>query len=83
MKKRLLTCTVQAEEDRYVARCLEIEVASDGPSEAEALANLEEALSLYAEQEGWEPLLLPSHAIELTDDDRACIAAPPVGREIM
>ncbi|MBI2239104.1 MAG: type II toxin-antitoxin system HicB family antitoxin [Actinobacteria bacterium] len=33
----------------YVARCLEVEVASQGGSVEEALANLKEALELYFE----------------------------------
>ena len=33
----------------FVARCLDIEVTSQGKSEEEALANLKEALELYFE----------------------------------
>jgi predicted RNase H-like HicB family nuclease len=33
----------------YVAQCLEIDVASQGETEAEALANLTEALELHFE----------------------------------
>ncbi len=83
MKKRLLTCTVEDEDGGFFARCLELEVASDGPSEAQAITNLEDALSLYGEQEGWEPLLLPPYTIELTDEDHAWLDSPPVGREIL
>lgn len=32
----------------FVARCLDIDIVSDGASEAEALANLREAIELYA-----------------------------------
>jgi predicted RNase H-like HicB family nuclease len=35
----------------FVARCLEVEVASQGKSVEEALANLTEALELYFEDE--------------------------------
>lgn len=35
----------------FVAKCIEIEVASQGKSKVEALANLEEALELYFENE--------------------------------
>lgn len=33
----------------FVARCLDVEVTSQGKSEAEALSNLKEALELYFE----------------------------------
>ena len=35
----------------FVSKCLEIEVASQGQTKKEALSNLEEALSLYFEDE--------------------------------
>lgn len=35
----------------YVAKCLEIEIASQGLNQNDALKNLEEALSLYFEDE--------------------------------
>jgi predicted RNase H-like HicB family nuclease len=39
-------------EDKYfIAKCLEVEVASQGKTKREALANLKEALSLYFEDE--------------------------------
>ena len=37
------------EDDWYVARCLEVEVTSQGRSVEEAQANLKEALELYYE----------------------------------
>ncbi|MHB8554516.1 MAG: type II toxin-antitoxin system HicB family antitoxin [Candidatus Dormibacteria bacterium] len=46
---RLLTAAVTREGDWHVARCLEVEVASQGRSVEEALANLKEALELYFE----------------------------------
>lgn len=42
-----LTAAVHQEEDWYVAQCLELDVASQGRSVDEALANLREAVSLY------------------------------------
>jgi len=46
----------------YVARCLEVEVTSQGESFDEALANLREALELYFEDqpfpEGIEPPII-------------------------
>lgn len=40
---------VWKEENLYVAKALEVEVASQGKSEKEALTNLKEALELYFE----------------------------------
>lgn len=44
-----LTATIVPEEDVFVARCLDVEVASQGNSVEEALRNLNEALELYFE----------------------------------
>jgi predicted RNase H-like HicB family nuclease len=41
------TAAITHEDPWYVARCLDIEVASQGKSTEEALANLKEALELY------------------------------------
>ena len=45
--KRNFTATVWKEGDWFVAQCLEVDVASQGKSEEEALSNLEEALELH------------------------------------
>lgn len=47
--KRKFTATVSKEEALYVAQCLEIDVASQGETEQEALTNLKEALELHLE----------------------------------
>ena len=47
--KRPFAATISREGRWYVAQCLEIDVASQGESEDEALANLREALELYLE----------------------------------
>ena len=44
-----LTAAVTREPPWYVARCLEVEVTSQGESVEDALANLKEALELYFE----------------------------------
>ncbi len=53
------TAAVTQEGEWFVARCLEVEVASQGETQEEALANLKEALELYYEDtplpEGIEP----------------------------
>lgn len=47
--ERQLHFVVFPDDGAFVARCLDVEVASDGPTEAEAVANLQEALALYFE----------------------------------
>ena len=50
------TAAVIQEPPRYVARCLEIEVTSQGETVEDALRNLREALELYYEDQP-----LPDH----------------------
>jgi predicted RNase H-like HicB family nuclease len=63
-----LTAAVTHEDPWYVARCLEIEVASQGKTPEEALENLKEALELYFEDveppESLEPPIIST--IELS-----------------
>ena len=47
--KRPFAATVWREGDWFVSQCLEIDLASQGETEDEALANLREALELYFE----------------------------------
>ncbi len=58
-----LTAAVTPEEGGYVARCLDVEVTSQGDTIDEALANLREALDLYFEDEpvppASEPIVAP------------------------
>lgn len=51
METRRFTAAVTREGKWYVARCLEIEVTSQGKTQEESLANLKEALELYFEGE--------------------------------
>ena len=46
---RPFAATVWREGDWYVSQCLEVDVASQGKTEEEALANLKEALELHFE----------------------------------
>ena len=48
--RRSFTASVWQEGDWYVAQCLEVDVASQGASEEEALSNLQEALALHFER---------------------------------
>ena len=45
------TVAITREGDWYIARCLQLEVASQGETLEEAVANLREALELYFEDE--------------------------------
>jgi predicted RNase H-like HicB family nuclease len=47
---RTFTAAVHQEEDWYVAQCLEIDVASQGETILDALANLREAVELYLDE---------------------------------
>jgi predicted RNase H-like HicB family nuclease len=47
--KRSFPATVWREGNWFVAQCLDVDVASQGETEEEALANLKEALELYFE----------------------------------
>ncbi|MGH2505626.1 MAG: type II toxin-antitoxin system HicB family antitoxin [Ktedonobacterales bacterium] len=47
--KRRFTASVSQEGKWYVAQCLEVDVASQGETEAQAIENLREALELYFE----------------------------------
>lgn len=45
-----LTAALHQEEDWYIAQCLEVDVASQGHTIDEALANLAKAVELYLEE---------------------------------
>ncbi len=47
--KKTFKASVWREDSWYVAQCLDVDVASQGRSEKEALKNLEEALALHFE----------------------------------
>ena len=47
--KRIFAAAVWKEGNWFVAQCLEVDVASQGETEAEALENLREALELHFE----------------------------------
>ena len=51
LAKMRFTAAVTHEPPWYVARCLEVEVTSQGGSVEEALSNLREALELYFEDQ--------------------------------
>ncbi len=45
--RRTFTASITQEDDWYIAQCLEVDIASQGDSEEEALHNLSEALALH------------------------------------
>lgn len=51
LKPLRLTAAVTKEDTLYVARCLEVEVTSQGETVEDSLLNLREALELYFEDE--------------------------------
>jgi len=59
-----LTAAITHEAELFVARCIEVDVTSQGSSMDDALANLKEALGLYFEDEN-EPFDL-NHPIVTT-----------------
>lgn len=48
---QILTALIWQEDDLYVAKCLELSIASQGKTKRDALKSLEEALELYFEDE--------------------------------
>lgn len=62
MAKRKLDVVVYSEDDGYVAQCLNVNVASEGDTEIEALANLQEALELYFEEDEQIAIAPVTHA---------------------
>lgn len=57
--ERRLNYVVFPEDGAFVARCLDVEVASEGDTESEAIANLKEALELYFEDHPSSLVTLP------------------------
>lgn len=59
MKPKNLHTIIWKENKLFVARFLELELASQGKTQAEALKNLKEALDLYLEDENIKDLSIP------------------------
>lgn len=58
MKTQTFTASIWREDNWFIAQCLEVDIASQGQSEKEALINLAEALELYFEPP--QPSLKPA-----------------------
>lgn len=71
------TAAVSHEVPSYVARCLEVEVTSQGETVNEALSNLREALQLYFEDqpfpEGIEPPIIATVNVVDTGVENAAV----------
>ena len=50
-----VTAFIQQEDDWYVAKCVENDIASQGKTLDEAMDNLKEALELYYEDSNYAP----------------------------
>ena len=59
MENQTFTASIWREDNWFIAQCLEVDVASQGESEEDALVNLTEALELYFEspQPSMKPIL--------------------------
>ena len=60
MKTKLVHAIVWKEQALYVAKLLELEIASQGKTKIEAIKNLKEALDLYLEDETISNLYIPA-----------------------
>ena len=60
MKTKNLHSVVWKEEKLFVAKFLELELASQGKTKEEAIKNLKEVLDLYLEDEGLNDISVPS-----------------------
>ena len=60
MHARKLHYVVYEQDCAYVAQCLDVDVASEGDTDAEAVSNLGEALALYFESDA--PTTMPARA---------------------
>ena len=59
MENQTFTASIWQEDNWLIAQCLEVDIASQGESEEEALVNLTEALELYFEppQPSFKPVI--------------------------
>jgi len=62
--KHSLSYVVFEDDDAFVARCLDVDVASEGDTKEEAIANLREALELFFEDGPISLATLPSRTYQ-------------------
>lgn len=76
MKRQTFTASISQEGELFVAQCLEIDVASQGKSEDDAINNLKEALELYLEPP--RPTVMPKlrkFEISINSDETAFLSS--------
>lgn len=76
MKMQTFTASISQEDGLYIAQCLEVDVASQGNSENEAIENLKEALTLYFEPP--HPTVVPKlrrFEVSLNPDETAVLSS--------
>ena len=56
-----LTFKVEPEGDIFVAQCLDVDIASDGLTREEAIANLQEAMTLHFEYVDFQLVEVKQH----------------------
>jgi predicted RNase H-like HicB family nuclease len=61
MQPQTVRYAVYEQDGAFVAQCLDVDVASEGDTEEEAVLNLKEALELYFDAE--TPVTMPSRAV--------------------
>jgi predicted RNase H-like HicB family nuclease len=62
-----LTAIIEREDDLFVARCVELDIAGQGPTGATALSNLKEAVALFvADAKDADVLELLTREVEVT-----------------
>lgn len=61
MQPQKVRYVVYEQDGAFVAQCLDVDVASEGDTEEDAVANLREALELYFDAEA--PMMTPSRAV--------------------
>ena len=74
--KRPFAATVWREGEWYVSQCIEVDVASQGETEEEALANLKEALELYFDA----PIATRPPRLRTIEVEIGATQAPPLPR---
>jgi len=75
MKTQTFTASISQEGELFIAQCLEIDVASQGKSEDDAINNLKEALELYLEPP--RPTVMPKlrkFEISINSDETAFLS---------
>ncbi|MDE0396800.1 MAG: type II toxin-antitoxin system HicB family antitoxin [Candidatus Poribacteria bacterium] len=76
MKTQTFTASISQEGELFIAQCLEIDVASQGKSEDDAINNLKEALELYLEPP--RPTVMPKlrkFEISINSDETAFLSS--------